>query len=151
MVFLDHWSNHLLLYLPPLLLGEQSCCITGTQCNIADNFLLKGGRLRQLFFKHLECYFFSKAVFFAPLFLVSLGGVLFFNGLQLYLFYLMNIDEGSAVGSASGSLGSSNSSDINLLCIDVRASGQNDIFDEEKYILMEFVGALTSVLFFVSS
>ena len=89
--------------------------------------------------------FLLKAVVLGPLFLVSLGVVLFLNGLQLYAFFLTNSsDEGSAIGS------SDNSTDINLFCVDARANGQNEIFGEERYVLIEFVGALVSVLFFVS-
>lgn len=92
---------------------------------------------------------------FTPLFLVSLGGVLFFNGLQIYVSVLddSSINSFNVSASASGSGSGSESlglTEFNLRCTDARARDEIDIFDEEKYILMEFIGALFSVLFFVS-
>lgn len=127
-----HWGRHILLDFSPLVLGEQGLSIAGIQSSCFCVMCT------------YECIS-LKAVVLAPLFLVSLGVVLFLNGLQLYAFFLTNSsDEGSAIGSLG------NSTDVNIFCMDVRASGQNEIFGEERYVLIEFVGALVSVLFFVS-
>lgn len=66
---------------------------------------------------------------FAPLFLVSLGAVVLIDGLGIYAFF---------------------TEDINISISDSRAQG-NDILEEEKYIPIEFAGAVASAVFYVSS
>lgn len=70
-----------------------------------------------------------QAFMFAPLFLVSLGAVVLIDGLGIYAFF---------------------TEDINISISDSRAQG-NDILEEEKYIPIEFAGAVASAVFYVSS
>ena len=66
-----------------------------------------------------------------PSFLISAGAVLFFDATIIYSFYR------------------SGSGDINIRCTDVRSLG-SDIHLELRHIPVEFAGAITSVVFYVS-
>lgn len=66
--------------------------------------------------------------------MVSVGAVLFFNGLYIYAFHRAN-------------------GDVNVLCLDLRININMvamDIHQEHRYIMLEFAGAIASVLFYVS-
>ena len=80
-----------------------------------------------------------QAFFFAPAFLLSLGAVLFFDGLSIYQYY--QISDGA---SSNGS--------VNIQCLDLRFHNETvgDVNGEDFYITIEFAGALTSVVFYVS-
>lgn len=87
----------------------------------------------------------------APAFLLSLGAVLFFNGLQIYNFFRLDNQPPR---------------DINLVLFDAldgindtytiadarngTVNATSDIIGEQRYITIEFAGTLASVFFYVS-
>lgn len=84
----------------------------------------------------------SQASLFVPAYLVSVGAVLFFNGLLIYTFYQVDNSNSMINGTV----------DVNLMCRDVRSNTSielTDIHSEQKYITIEFAGALESVAFYV--
>lgn len=77
-----------------------------------------------------------------PGYLVSVGAVLFLNGLLIYTFY--QVDDNNSMFNST--------LDVNLQCTDVRSNTTiefTDIHREQKYIAIEFAGALESVAFYV--
>lgn len=77
-----------------------------------------------------------------PSYLVSIGAILFLDGLLIYTFY--QVDE--SINSVNGTL------DLNIKCMDVRSNTSielTDIHNEQKYISIEFAGLLESVAFYV--
>ena len=70
-----------------------------------------------------------------PFFTASVGAVLYINGLLIYTFY-QNL--------------ATSPNTANVVYIDTRASPLVDIHAEQKYITIEFSGALTSLAFYVS-
>lgn len=77
-----------------------------------------------------------------PAYMVSVGAILFLNGLLIYTFYQVE-DSNSSVNRTLG---------VNLLCTDVRSNTSialMDIHREQKYISIEFAGTLESVAFYV--
>lgn len=68
----------------------------------------------------------------APLFIGAIGGVAFFNGIQIYGFYRIR------------------SSIVNVGLLDLRAGGfEVDIHGEQRYVTLEFAGVLASFVFYV--
>lgn len=77
-----------------------------------------------------------------PAYMVSVGAILFLDGLLIYTFY--QVDDN--INSVNGSL------NLNIRCTDVRSNTSlelTDINDEQKYIPIEFAGLLESVAFYV--
>lgn len=69
--------------------------------------------------------------------------MLFFDGLNIYQYYRI----------ADGEVGTLNNGSVNIQCLDLRFHNETvgDVNGEDFYITIEFVGALTSVIFYVSS
>ena len=76
--------------------------------------------------------------------MVSVGAILFLDGLLIYTFY--QVDESIT--------GANNTLDLNIRCTDIRSNTSlelTDIHDEQKYISIEFAGLLESIAFYVSA
>ena len=79
--------------------------------------------------------------FFLPIFLISCGGILVFNGLQIHEYYKTEEHD--------------KHQDVFVRVVDVAQSRINDdtprIHGDDNYIVVEFAGAIASGFFYVSS
>ncbi len=72
--------------------------------------------------------------FILPFFLVGCGGVLLFDGLQIYQYYEVEKED----------------KEPNVYIVDKAQDPLPEIHKEDKYIVVEFSGAIASGLFYVS-
>ena len=72
--------------------------------------------------------------------MLSLGAVLFLDGLNIYTFYRVTDGDG---GASNGT--------VNVQCLDLRFNDTvTEIDGRDLYVSLEFAGALCSVVFYVS-
>jgi len=93
--------------------------------------------------------------FLLPVFMVSAGGVLFFNGLQLYEFYVINDVADDLPGNLALHEAHRVMQRVHVVCGDVTRAYLGpvglidlDIHGSDKFIPIEFAGAATSVMFY---